>query len=336
MSSYKITHSAYDIVSSDWTAFILNHPNGNFFQSPAYYNFYKTLPSYEPILLISKDDYDNINGSLIAVIQKEKGYLKGKLSSRCIVYGGPIVKDNNGEVADNLLQQLIKQVKDKSIYIEFRNLFNLSTNQDVFLKNGFEYKGHFNFVVEIGTTEENFKKLNENRRSQIKKSLKSGVEILNANELSEVEEFYVILKRLYEEKIKKPLPEFSFFENFFSLPNLGKYFLVKYNNKVIGGSMCPIFRYSIYEWYVCGLDYEFKNQSPSVMATWAPIEYAAKNGLKYFDFLGAGSADSDYGVRDFKSKFGGELVQYGRFLRINNKLLYSIGKLGLKLISLFK
>ena len=55
--------------------FVLNHPNGNFFQSPAYYNFYKSLPSYEPILLISTDKSGIINGSLLAVIQKEKGYL---------------------------------------------------------------------------------------------------------------------------------------------------------------------------------------------------------------------------------------------------------------------
>jgi len=48
--------------------------------------------------------------------------------------------------------------------------------------------------------------------------------------------------------------------------------------------------------------------------------------------IGAGSADSDYGVREFKSKFGGELVQYGRFLRVNNKLLYNIGKFGLKIL----
>jgi lipid II:glycine glycyltransferase (peptidoglycan interpeptide bridge formation enzyme) len=328
----QVVTEVIDGLEKNWDDFVLNHPDGNFFQSPAYYNFYKSLPSYEPILLISKDDSDNITGSLIAVIQKEKGYLKGKLSSRCIVYGGPIVKDNSGEVADKLLKELTRRVACKSIYIEFRNLVDLSKSKEVFVKYRFEYKEHFNFVVGIGSAEENFKKLNENRKRQIKKSLKSGVEILSAKEMSEVKEFYTILKTLYKEKVKKPLPAFSFFEHFFSDPNLGKYFLVKYEGKIIGGIMCPIFKETIYEWYVCGLDNEYKDQSPSVLATWAVIEYAGKNGLKYFDFLGAGSADSDYGVREFKSKFGGELVQYGRFLRINNKLLYNIGKLGLKVL----
>jgi len=328
MEVINFSYSSHEF--NNLTEFVLHHPNGNFFQSPAYYNFYKSLPSYEPILLISKDDSDNINGALIAVMQKEMGYLKGKLSSRCIVYGGPIC--DNDESSGLLIDELNTYLKSKVIYTEFRNLFDLSESKDVFEKNGFKYKEHFNFVLEIVSAEENFKKLNENRRRQIKKSLKSGVEIVSAKEMGEIKEFYLILKKLYKEKVKKPLPDFSFFEQFFTSPNLGKYLLIKFDGKIIGGIMCPIFKKTLYEWYVCGLDNEYKDQSPSVLATWAPIEYAAKNGLKYFDFLGAGSADSDYGVREFKSKFGGELVQYGRFLRVNNKLLYKSGKFGLKIL----
>jgi len=93
--------------------------------------------------------------------------------------------------------------------------------------------------------------------------------------------------------------------------------------------MCPIYQKTIYEWYLAGIDGVFKNIYPSVLATWAPIEYAAKNGLKYFDFMGAGKPDDDYGVRQFKSKFGGMEVEYGRYLFINKPLLYNVGKFGL-------
>ena len=55
--------------------FISWHSNGNFFQSSQLYNFYKPLPNYEPIIIINTDTFDNINGSLLAVIQKEKGDL---------------------------------------------------------------------------------------------------------------------------------------------------------------------------------------------------------------------------------------------------------------------
>jgi len=72
------------------------------------------------------------------------------------------------------------------------------------------------------------------------------------------------------------------------------------------------------------------------MATWAAIDYALKNNIKAFDFMGVGVPDKDYGVRDFKAKFGGEQVNYGRFGRINNKFLYAITEIGFNLLALLR
>jgi hypothetical protein len=63
------------------------------------------------------------------------------------------------------------------------------------------------------------------------------------------------------------------------------------------------------------------------------IDYATQNGLFRFDMMGAGKPEEGYGVRDFKSKFGGELVEQGRFLCVNNPLLYTVGK---KAVSFYK
>ena len=48
--------------------------------------------------------------------------------------------------------------------------------------------------------------------------------------------------------------------------------------------------------------------------------------------MGAGKPDDDYVVRDFKAKFGGQLVEHGRFLHVLNPLFYNIGKIGVKLL----
>ena len=92
----------------------------------------------------------------------------------------------------------------------------------------------------------------------------------------------------------------------------------------------------IYEWYVCGLDQDYKNIYPSVLATWAAIEYGLKNNLETFDFMGVGVPDKDYGVREFKSKFGGELVNFGRFGRINNHFIYTITEIGFNVLALLR
>jgi lipid II:glycine glycyltransferase (peptidoglycan interpeptide bridge formation enzyme) len=88
----------------------------------------------------------------------------------------------------------------------------------------------------------------------------------------------------------------------------------------------------IYAIYLCGENGKYQNVYPSVLATWAGLEYGLKNGFKYFDFLGAGKPNEYYGVREFKSKFGGELVNYGRYKLILNKPLYTLGELGIRLI----
>ena len=74
------------------------------------------------------------------------------------------------------------------------------------------------------------------------------------------------------------------------------------------------------------MDGQVKNVFPSTLATWAGIEFAALNGFKRFDMMGAGKPDEGYGVREFKSKFGGELVEHGRFLCICQPTLYKLGK----------
>ena len=49
--------------------------------------------------------------------------------------------------------------------------------------------------------------------------------------------------------------------------------------------------------------------------------------------MGAGKPDDGgYGVRDFKLKFGGELLELGRYVYVSNPLLFNIGKLGVKLM----
>jgi lipid II:glycine glycyltransferase (peptidoglycan interpeptide bridge formation enzyme) len=211
------------------------------------------------------------------------------------------------------------------------------TYTNLFCQYGFNYKPHFNYIVELNNAELVKKRTSESKLRQIKSSLKTGAIIVETSSLSELTEFYNILKKLYKEKVKKPLVEFEFFKKFYETPRLGKIFLIKKENKIIGGIVCPIFENkTIYEWYICGLDGHEKGLYPSVMATWAPIDYGLKNHIEKFDFMGAGSSDKDYGVREFKSKFGGILVENGRFLRINNQALYHLGQLGIKVLGKLK
>ena len=324
----KIITKISEINLEKWRNFLEGHPNANFFQSYQAYSFFSGIPNFEPFI-IALEEEQHLVGVLCGVNISEPGK-KSIFSRRIIVWGGPLVKEN--EQANLLLSTMMK-VTAKSIYTEFRNLHDTETYKSLFLSHGFRYKPHLNYQIKITSEEQLQKQLSKSKLRQIRSSLKNGAEISAANSISEVQDFYDILKVLFREKVKKPLPEFSFFESFFSNEDAGRIFLVKYDGRVIGGILCPIYNSKIiYEWYIGAKDGEIKGIYPSVLATWAPIKYAVDNNIQYFDFMGAGSPDSNYGVREFKSKFGGEMVEYGRYIKINKPLLYSVGNVGLKIL----
>jgi len=43
--------------------------------------------------------------------------------------------------------------------------------------------------------------------------------------------------------------------------------------------------------------------------------------------MGLGKPEEPYGVRDFKARFGGRWVNYGRFSRVNKRVGYAISEL---------
>ena len=315
-----------------WSNFVNNHPHGNIFQTPEIYEVYQNTKNYEPVFLAVVNGKGEVAGTLLAVIQKEYSSVLGNFTARSIIHGGPLIKDDDPAVLDFILKEYDKIIKKKAIYSQFRNFWDWGEKKTIFHKHGNEYLEHLNFIVDCQNTDHINKRFSKSKLRQIKKSKKEGAKIIEPQNIEQVSQFYDVLKHLYKKKVKKPLPDWSLFEKFYYRKDIGRYFLIEYKSQIIGGIMCPFFNKKvIYEWFVCGLDGKYKGIYPSVLATWAAIDYANLNNIDVFDFMGAGKPDQDYGVRDFKSKFGGQLVNYGRYEKVHKPLLMQFGKFGLKM-----
>jgi serine/alanine adding enzyme len=319
-----------EISVQKWKNFLAFSHFSTSFQTPEFYELCNSVPGLSAQAFALEED-NKINALCVVILQKEQG-LKGFFSRRAIIYGGPVLDKKDSEVGlEYLLNSINKEYNGRSIYIESRNLNDYNIYRANFQRNNWRYIPYQDYLVDCSDKQKMFNNLGNNRKREIKKAIKSGVFMKEAENIFEVYEFYKILEKLYVQKIKKPLFSKIFFEEIFN-KCFGKYLLVMYENKIIGGILCPIIegRY-IYEFYVCGLDEEFKEQYPSTMATWAAMEYANRNNIPVFDFMGAGRKDKYYGVREFKSRFGGELVEHGRYIKIYNPILYEIGVFALKL-----
>ena len=270
-----------------------------------------------------------LKGVVVGFVTVEQSRWRQFFTRRAVINGGPLLaEDISTEALRLLLQRLREEVSKEAIYIEMRNFNDYSRWKDRFEACGFAYQPHLNFHLDCSEEAVIQRNMHESRRRQVRKGLASGAVIEEAKTEQEVRDFYRILEQLYRRKVKTPLFSLEFFLAFFR-QEWGKYLLVKYEGKVIGGMMCPILEdRAIYEWYVCGLDKLYREQHPSVLATYAAMQYAAEHGLPRFDFMGAGKPGEDYGVRAFKAQMGGQLVEHGRFLLIAKPLLYRIGVLG--------
>ena len=332
-----------DIAPQQWQALIDRSPYATWFQTPEAYEFYASLPEEMTPFAVAIQRTNKLVAVCVGYITQAKNKLVQCFTRRAIIIGGPVIDEDATTEEITALLNAVKKLQRSDlqpagrstatrstglspIYIETRNFHDYSRWKEVFQNAGFAYQPHYDIHVHCNATHT----MSEQRIRQVKKAVKNGTEICEAQSEQEIRDWYQILQQLYREKVRTPLFSEEFFLRFYR-ENRGIYILVKFQGKVIGGMMCPILNNkAIYEWYVCGLDEEYRELYPSVMATYAAIEYAKQNHISLLDFMGAGTPDIPYGVRDFKMEFGGELVEYGRFLCIRKPLLYWIGKMGVK------
>jgi len=325
-----IIHNKIAQVSEKQWATLLEVDTCNFFQTPEAISFFVSV-GIETFTYVVESNYEVV-AVLTGIIQKEKG-IKSTFTSRAISYGGPIFSKNIEEdEVKELLELVIQKLKNKAIYIEIRNLNDYSAYKEIFKEVGFEYHPHLNFHLDCSEEQVMRKRMSSSKLRQVKKSLKEGATIIEAQTTEQIASFYEILHDLYKTKVKTPLPDFNFFIALWKQKSV-KFLLVAYKDEIIGGIVSPIlFNKVIYEWFVCGKDGVYKNIYPSILATWAAMDYANKNGIPRFDFMGAGKPNEGYGVREFKSKFGGELVEHGRFCYVAKPFLYEMGKTAVKIL----
>ena len=307
-----------------WNTLVRTSENGTWFQSPEAYDFYSSLPTLLEPFVYGVEESGELRAVSVGYVTKERNPIKHFFTRRAIILGGLIIAADCAKPdIEHLLNIIRKDLEPKAIYIECRNFNDYTPWKEAFEAAGFAYKPHLNFHVDPSTNN-----LSDNRKRQLKKS--DAITELATNE-SEIQEWYKVLTKLYRTKVKTPLWPIDFFLAAYRL-SIAKFLLVKYKGRVIGGSMVVADERTVYEWFECGLNTEYKDQYPSVLATCAGIQLALQSACKRYDMMGAGEPGVPYGVRDFKAEFGGQLVEHGRFLSVCKPMLYRIGKWGVKIL----
>jgi predicted N-acyltransferase len=205
----------------------------------------------------------------------------------------------------------------------------------VFTQCGFEYQDHLNYLIDLDCSiEELFNRIGPRTRKHIRRELNRGQVVVDqVNEENQIRIWYEVIKKTYL-SAHVPIADISLFKAAFEVlfpRNMIKFWLVRIGEDYVASSVELIYKDIIYGWYG-GVDRAFSRFTPSEVLTWHILKWGAENGYRVYDFGGAGNPNEKYGVRDFKSKFGGQLVCYGRNTWIPHYSIYYLSKVGYEFI----
>ena len=314
-----------------WTDYVEQHPNGLVFHLPEMVDLYTEDEKGQPLVVCALSDEGAILGLLIALVQWDfKGAL-GLLTKRSIIMGGPIVTDNNPTVAEAIMAAYESEVWMRgAIFSQYRNLTDMQWMDSIFRKQGYTYEEHLDLLHDL-TAERKaiISGVDKNKRGNVRKSTNKGTTF---EVIETYEDYLKCLDLVYGtyKRVGLPCPSVGYFEAAWKhLMSTGrmKTFVARFEGEIIGTRLELVCGKNIYDWWA-GADEVHKNKYPNDFIPYNILLWGHDNGYALFDFGGAGHPNKPYGVREHKMKFGGTLVNFGRYEKVHKPLLMLIGRMG--------
>lgn len=332
MNNYKFV-DATQISREKWQDFTDNNENCNIFSTPYMYDVWNATPCYRSFAFFAIDRNEEIKGILSGYLQTVSPGIFSKISTRVILMQTPVAIDD--EALSTLLKYYTNYMKRKAVYTEIRNNYDTSSQRHIYEGLGFNFEDHLNIIVDLSQEEDViFAQINSTRRKQIKRGYKRGaqLQIEYGSNMEIIGKCYDIIYSLYT-RLGLPYPEKSHIDNAFNFANINIYpvcFYLNFNEQIIGTRIVLCYKNCIYDWYAASLEDQY-DKYPNDILPWEIFRWGHQNKFTNFDFGGAGKPNVPYGVRDYKMKFGGKLVNYGRYNFVHNPIKMKIAEVGFKI-----
>jgi predicted N-acyltransferase len=227
-----------------------------------------------------------------------------------------------------MLQHLTGEVLKECFLIEFRNLPTALFGYKHFRKNGYfpiNWIRVYNSLHSLSPEE----RLDSKRKRQINRSLKLGATFQEAVTEEEIRTFLKLLKRHYSSKVRKHFPHLQLFRLLAqnsAIQKAARIFIVRYKNRIIGGSFCMYSNDRAYLCFSFGLRKTFAWLHPNCLAIWAALTDAHQQGYRHFEFNDAGLPYRKVGYRNFILSFGGKQVSTRRWFRFRWEWLNKLSR----------
>lgn len=308
-------------------------PGTDVFHSKKLFLVYEATPGYSPYMIVATDEKDKIVSYMLAVIRKTKLLIPPFYIKRCEIYGRGVYLNSifvKEYLFAQMLQFLTNNIHRKAFLIEFRNLGNALWGYKYFRENNYFPVNWLRVKSSLHSQKTAEERFSPSRMRQIKKGLKNGAKVEEASP-EDIHKFAKILHSIYSTNVRKQLPNIAFFDQLqkqLVTNQEAKLFIVKYKEKIIGGSACIYTNGYAYLWFSGGMRKSYAMQNPGILAVWAAYKDAFDNGYSHLEFVDVGLPFKKHGYRDFVLRFGGKQSSTRRWFHFRwqwlNKLLIKI------------
>lgn len=305
-----------------WRNFVDSHPHGNIFHTPEMFQVFAQANGYAPSLWAAVDNAEQPQAMLFPVqITLLDAPLAHLFTTRAVAYASVLAfSDKIGAQAlEHLLPAYNRAHKNRLLFTELRNLADLATVQPILNQTGFMYEDHLNFLIDLTSGPDAlWHNMKNNARRNVRKARKTGVVITEVTDSAHIPIVYDLLAKVYH-RLQVPLADKTFFQAAFDVLqpcDMMRILVAQVEGINIGVLTLLLHNDTIIYWYT-GTLRGYSHHRPADLLVWHTLEWGSTNGYRVFDFGGAGKPDEEYGVRNFKAKFGGELVNYGRNVSVH-------------------
>jgi len=310
----------WDALQPAWDDFVEAHPKGSIFHTSDIVRVYESTKDYKPIALAAVTEHGEVLAIVLATrIQSLPGPL-GLISSRSIWYAEPLCHDDERSISAlaAVVAEHDRRVERNTLFTEIRPLFTPGPERIALERCGYEFLDYLNYVVDVSVPPDViWRNLRRDDRRSIQKSKRAGFKAHYIDSFEGIAELYRHLVKTYKHA-GVPLADISLFESAFNFLH-GKKRLrliaVSEGDKTITMHATLVYKDYAFAWY-CGTERR-PQFSPVDLLKWREFGQSYEDGITKYDLGGAGWPNEPYGVRDFKAKFGGELVQYGRYRKVH-------------------
>ncbi|HZQ08642.1 MAG TPA: GNAT family N-acetyltransferase [Anaerolineae bacterium] len=314
-----------------WNAFLAQQPNASIYHTYEMFQVAARSQGQSPEFWAVIDEPTVLALLLPVKISLLTGWLRG-FTTRAVSYGSVLcAPGEEGSLAlELLLDAYQRNVGSEVLFTELRNQSDLSAYQPILNRKGFRYEDHLNFLIDLDVPEKVlWSKINKSGRHRIRTAEKRGVRVEEASNAAGMYTAYLKLKPVYK-RIGVPLADISMFQSAYDIlapRGMLKIFLAYAEEECIGARILLTYRDRIIDWYA-GADRDQGSYSPNETLVWHVLRWGQAHGFREFDFGGGGKPGEPYGPREFKLKFGGKQVNYGRNVCIHAHWRFSVSQAG--------